>query len=254
MRGFSDPYGSWNTIWTRRLYRRSALAPQRPHVLAPSNTICPASSVDQPHQRPRQRRLAAAGLAHHRQRLAALDGDATRRPARAPPGCRARQQRRAARAGRENARSRSSARSSTVMPPCTASARMQALSWPGATASSVFSPMRQASTASGQRGANRQPGGNARGSGGAPGMPLSRGARMPRTGQRAQQPERVGMRRPAKDRWQPAPLSITRPAYSTATRSHVSATTPRSCVTSTTLIAQLRPAAAAAASGSGPGS
>jgi hypothetical protein len=49
----------------------------------------------------------------------------------------------------------------------------------------------------------------------------------------AHQPLRVGVRRPREDLAH-RPVSTTRPAYITATRAHTSATTPRSCVISST--------------------
>ena len=72
LRGFSDEYGSWKIIC---ISRRSAFssAPLMCAISRPSNLIEPAVGLHQPQQQPRGRRLAAAGLAHEPERLAAHD-------------------------------------------------------------------------------------------------------------------------------------------------------------------------------------
>ena len=90
---------------------------------------------------------------------------------------------------------------------------------------------RTASKRSAQRGANAQPAAAGRAPARCPG--IARQARAGRAaGNRREQAARVGMRRRREQIARPAPASTMRPAYITATRSAISATTPRSCVMS----------------------
>ena len=70
LRGFSDEYGSWKIIC---ISRRSAFSssPLMSAISRPSNLIEPPVGLHQPQQQPRGGRLAAAGLAHEPERLAA---------------------------------------------------------------------------------------------------------------------------------------------------------------------------------------
>ncbi len=105
----------------------------------------------------------------------------------------------------------------------------------GATGSRAGTAARQGSMASGQRGAKAQPGGRAISGGTVPGMvgrpwPARRRVGGAEAGHRAIRPGcrgggACGRRRAT------APSSTTRPAYITATRSAISATTPRLWVT-----------------------
>jgi hypothetical protein len=52
---------------------------------APSKTISPAVGLDQVHQQPRGGALAAAGFAHHAQRLAGITAKSTPSTARTTP-------------------------------------------------------------------------------------------------------------------------------------------------------------------------
>ncbi len=73
IRGFSDVYGSWNTICTSR---RSCLRPARDRrvdVLAVDEHLAARRPLDAD-QHPRQRRLARAGLAHQAERCGRARG------------------------------------------------------------------------------------------------------------------------------------------------------------------------------------
>ncbi len=77
MRGLSDEYGSWNTIWISRR-RPEQLGAARVRQVAALEAHAAGGGLLQPHQRAAQRGLAAAGLAHQPQRLARqhLEADA----------------------------------------------------------------------------------------------------------------------------------------------------------------------------------
>ena len=75
LRGFSEEYGSWKTICISRLIAFSA-APFSRVMSRPSKHDLPGGGLEQPHDQPRRRALAAAGLADDPQRLAALDLEA----------------------------------------------------------------------------------------------------------------------------------------------------------------------------------
>ena len=88
MRGSSEPYGSWNTICMSRRSRRSARGDSARHVRAVEAHRA-GGRLEQPQDRARRRRLAAAGLAHQAERLAARHLEATPSTAshrRPPPG------------------------------------------------------------------------------------------------------------------------------------------------------------------------
>ena len=72
MREFSDAYGSWNTICTRRRNFSSSL-PRRLNGSMPSKRTVPDVRALQHQQCPCQRGLSAAGLADQAERLAALE-------------------------------------------------------------------------------------------------------------------------------------------------------------------------------------
>ena len=84
LRGFSDEYGSWKIIC---ISRRSAFSssPLMCAISWPSKLIEPARGLHQPQQQPRGGRLAAAGLAHDPERLAAQARRSRRRRRPAPP-------------------------------------------------------------------------------------------------------------------------------------------------------------------------
>ena len=73
IRGLSDMYGSWNTIWKRRRSGRSSRDGERADVHAVEQHAAGRGLVEARHDAP-QRGLAAAALAHETQRLAAIDG------------------------------------------------------------------------------------------------------------------------------------------------------------------------------------
>ena len=83
MRGLSDAYGSWNTICMRwrsgRIASRSSAT-----ISSPSKRTVPLVGGIRFMQQPAERGLAAAGLAHDAERLAPVDGEATRRRPRGP--------------------------------------------------------------------------------------------------------------------------------------------------------------------------
>ncbi len=75
IRGFSDAYGSWNTIWMSRRNGRICLR-LRFVMSSPSKTILPRGRLEQLDDRAAERRLAAAGLADDAERLPRLDAEA----------------------------------------------------------------------------------------------------------------------------------------------------------------------------------
>ena len=72
MRGLSEANGSWNTICMRRRSLRSGIAVQLGDVGALEADRA-GGRLDQPQHEPRGGGLAAAGFAHQRQRLAAVE-------------------------------------------------------------------------------------------------------------------------------------------------------------------------------------
>ena len=73
MRGFSDAYGSWKTIWISRRTGRIGAAVERGDVAAVEDDRA-RGRLDQPDDRPAERRLAAARLADDAEGLALRDG------------------------------------------------------------------------------------------------------------------------------------------------------------------------------------
>ena len=86
IRGFSEVYGSWKTIWMSRRSRRIA-APCWAYMSTPSKVTLPAVGSSSRISSPAERRLAAAGLADDAEGLALveLEGRPRRRPSRARP-------------------------------------------------------------------------------------------------------------------------------------------------------------------------
>ena len=114
------------------------------------------------------------------------------------------------------------------------SGRWQASRWSGARFAASGGSSSQRSNRCGQRGANAQPVAGPLAVGGAPGIAVSRRGRG--RSSRGIEPSRPTCRG-AADRGRPrcvGPCSTTRPAYITRIRSAISATTPMSCVISTT--------------------
>ncbi len=117
------------------------------------------------------------------------------------------------------------------MPLCTNSGvtRTHAARWSGAVVWRGWSSEPQEGRATGQRRWNAQPGGRAVGSGGSPGRPrgAKRDAGSPTRGNAADSAWAYGWRAASYTR-AAGPSSTTRPAYITASRSHVPASTARS--------------------------
>ena len=83
LRGFSDEYGSWKIICISRRSGRSWRCESLRDVAA-VEADRPGGRVEQAHDQPRRRRLAAARLADDAERLAAVEPSATRPRPRAP--------------------------------------------------------------------------------------------------------------------------------------------------------------------------
>ena len=75
LRGFSDANGSWKIICISRRSGRSSRR-ERPVMSSPPNRTEPSSRLGQLQDRPAQRRLAAARLAHQPERLALAQREA----------------------------------------------------------------------------------------------------------------------------------------------------------------------------------
>src|SRR4029453_18336118 len=204
----------------------------RPHVAAgEADGAC--GGLDQAQHHAAGRRLAAARLAHQRQRLArrhveaeAVDGayrahgtleDDAALHREVLGEARDREQRfahDAAAAGRESS----------------SGAFQQAARWPGAISRSTGCSALQRASANGQRGLKRQPGGRAKGLGTTPSMAISRSSpSLPSRGIEPRSPNVYGCCGSANSR--PTGASSTmRPAYMTTTRWASSSATPRSWV------------------------
>src|SRR5580658_3752044 len=214
----------------------------------------PVVELDQPYHGARERRFATAGLANHRKGFAARDAQrhAVQRAhgggwlAAQQPGERAADGESAGQVVRLQQRNGGPSRRGRwrrigVDRGChcgtkTSCARRQAALWPEERWMLGGWPSLQAGSTCGQRGAKRQPGGNSRGSGGAPEIEDSGSRACFRSGTEAINPCVYGCAG-ARNSACTSAVSIIRPEYSTATRSQVSATTPRSWVTRITLIA-----------------
>ena len=229
---------------------RAALGPvERPHVDAVDSDACPRSGSMQPDEAAREGGLAAAGFADDAERLAALDRRGRRRSAHAPIGLRPPAQR----VGQRSAASGKRLRQAGDLAGAARSCRVTVAAAHAIAGSDAGTAcVRRRSASSGGRSARQAVGREARSAarrrsraarsvrgGGAPAIERSGWRGPPPRGTESQQAERVGMARRARRPRRPAPVSTTRPAYITATRSQVCATTPRSWVTRITLIAEL---------------
>ena len=216
----------------------------------PSNTtVPPVRSCSRSRQRPK-RRLAAARLAHQPERLARQQSRLTSSTActRATSRCSTPPRDREVLGPRGRARSgRRRAGSLTPTPPGSghrhgalgrAPRRPAGGSGRGALGDRgrrARAARRSGRTRVAQRGRKRQPGGGSSSEGGAPGIAVSRrGLARSSRGIDPSSPQVYGCCGVAEQLARPCPYSTTRPAYITATRSAISATTPRSWVISTT--------------------
>ena len=230
MRGLSEAKGSWKIICASPAKRAQSAAVERQQVVALEAHL-PGGRLDQPQHQPADRRLAAAGLADERQRLAGLDREARRhrRPARCAvgrPNTRARARRNASTQASDLEQRRAHAHQ-----PAPSGARQ---------AARQRGRRRRRPAAAARRGSVDRERAARRRSGSRPAARVMSGTRAldrrqplgasGRAAGSSQQPDRVGMLGLREQRRRPARARRSRPAYITATSSPISATTPRSWV------------------------